>query len=117
MDTINGFLGGTATEAIGTLNNASALVLNDVVPVINDTVLPVGGCSEVHGLLVGRCRLAGGLWEGRPVADAIPSSGSRSPFPRLNPPTQRLLGRRRWRRCGRTTRLGLWMFRTSGATL
>jgi hypothetical protein len=41
MDTINGFLGGTATEAIGALNNGSALVLNDIVPVINNTVLPV----------------------------------------------------------------------------
>jgi hypothetical protein len=40
MDTINGFLGGTATEAIGALNNGSALVLNDIVPVINNTVLP-----------------------------------------------------------------------------
>ncbi|KAI7842724.1 hypothetical protein COHA_003654 [Chlorella ohadii] len=41
MDKINGFLGGTATDAIGALNNASALVLNDIVPVVNNTVLPV----------------------------------------------------------------------------
>lgn len=41
MDKINGFLGNTATDAIAALNNGSALVLNDIVPVINSTVLPV----------------------------------------------------------------------------
>ncbi len=45
MDKINGFLGGTATDAIGALNNASALVLNDIVPVVNNTVLPVRPCA------------------------------------------------------------------------
>lgn len=43
MDTINGFLGGTATDAINTLNEGSSLVLNDIVPVVNNTVLPVRG--------------------------------------------------------------------------
>lgn len=59
MDKINGFLGNTATDAIAALNNGSALVLNDIVPVINNTVLPVRSlrCScffLINALVPGR---------------------------------------------------------------
>lgn len=40
MDKVNTFLGPTADSAIAGLDDASAVVLDEIYPVLNDTVLP-----------------------------------------------------------------------------
>lgn len=82
MDKIRGFFdNGGADIAIGTLNNASALILNDVVPLLNDTVLPVRGARVCR--VCCRCPGAGGWgqWAGQAVAGRSPTASTHPALP------------------------------------